>query len=85
MQKDMKDWNDQNIWPFSCYGPSGSKPCLPGLEDLSEEEIRYETLMNDGVLPPSLRLSERLQQTEIMKQKYSVMSPENRSMIVSFF
>jgi hypothetical protein len=83
IQKDMKDWDEENIWRISCYGPTGGKPCLPGFEDLSEDEIRYETLMNGGVIPPHLCLPDRIDRIAQMKYKWSLPSVENRNILVS--
>nr|XP_054755421.1 nucleoporin NUP42-like [Lytechinus pictus] len=38
---DMEEWESGKMWPFSCYGPNKSKSCLAGLEDLSQEELRF--------------------------------------------
>lgn len=29
-------------WPLSCYGPFKERPSIPGTEDVSPEEIRWE-------------------------------------------
>jgi hypothetical protein len=29
-------------WLLSCFGPLKERPCIPGMEDLSPEEIRWE-------------------------------------------
>ena len=30
------------MWPLSCYAYSGKVPCLPGLMDVSPDELRWE-------------------------------------------
>lgn len=29
-------------WLLSCFAPIKEKPCIPGMEDLSPEEVRWE-------------------------------------------
>lgn len=29
-------------WLLSCYGPFKEKKCIPGMEDVSPEEVRWE-------------------------------------------
>lgn len=29
-------------WLLSCFGPLRERPCIPGMEDVSPEEIRWE-------------------------------------------
>lgn len=29
-------------WLLSCFGPLKERPCIPGMEDLSPEEVRWE-------------------------------------------
>ncbi|CAD6233854.1 GSCOCG00007349001-RA-CDS [Cotesia congregata] len=31
-----------NQWPLSCFGPFKEQPCIPGFEDISPEEVRWE-------------------------------------------
>lgn len=54
MQKDMYEWEQGKIWSLSSYGPIGGKGSIPQFEDLSPEEIRYETLVNSGMPPTHL-------------------------------
>lgn len=29
-------------WLLSCFGPFKEQPCIPGMSDLSPEEVRWE-------------------------------------------
>ncbi|KAF0312837.1 Nucleoporin-like protein 2 [Amphibalanus amphitrite] len=39
---EMKVWENSKQWPFSCFSPLKGQPCIPGLTDLSPEEVRAE-------------------------------------------
>lgn len=75
----MQEWQLSSIWPYSCYGPVGGKPCVPGFEDLSYEEYRYNWLINGGNLPPQIPL--QFQQTFQLRQNYQNYTQENRNVI----
>ena len=38
----MEEWSKSSMWPLSCYAYSGKVPCLPGLMDVSPDELRWE-------------------------------------------
>lgn len=62
-----------NQWPLSCYGPFQAKPCFPGFEDKSFEEVRlgfYEAQQNGPML-------------EQYKQQLAALLQEARIKIIS--
>ena len=39
---DLEQWEKGNQWIFSCYSPAKDTACFPGLDDMSQEELRWE-------------------------------------------
>ena len=42
IQEDMNEWSASGMWVLSCYAYHKDSPCVPGLLDISPEELRYE-------------------------------------------
>lgn len=40
IRKDMEEWSASTLWPLSCYGHAKEEPCVPGLMEMSPEELR---------------------------------------------
>ncbi|XP_070534282.1 nucleoporin NUP42-like [Ptychodera flava] len=43
MKRDMEEWESSNMWIFSSYSLSKTQKTLPGMDDVSPEELRYYT------------------------------------------
>ncbi|XP_022298978.2 uncharacterized protein LOC111107607 [Crassostrea virginica] len=41
MIAEVKDWERNKMWPFSCIGFEKDSPCVPDFEDTSPEELRH--------------------------------------------
>lgn len=76
----MQEWQICKIWPYSCYGPVGGKPCVPGFEDLSPEEVRLAFMQNGNYMPPDM--TQRFQLIQQFRLNYQQPTIENRSIIV---
>ena len=51
IREDMEIWAESHMWPFSCYSCQREGSCLPGLSDVSPEELRwqaYQAKMGSG-------------------------------------
>ena len=51
IREDMEIWAESHMWPFSCYSCQREGSCLPGLRDVSPEELRwqaYQAKMGSG-------------------------------------
>ncbi|KDR20053.1 nucleoporin-like protein 2 [Zootermopsis nevadensis] len=67
-------------WPLSCFAPIGERPCFPGCEDYSPEEIRwkmYEAKQNDTLPECQRQIKElydaaKLRRHQILNQKNEV-------------
>ena len=49
MKQDVELCEKGKQWPFSCYSPAKETACVPGIEDVSPEEMRldfYESRMS---------------------------------------
>lgn len=75
----MQEWQASQIWPYSCYGPVGGKPNVPGFEDLSPEEYRFSYFVSGGNVPP--QITQQYQQMSLLRQNYQVYTQENRNVI----
>ncbi|PIK43341.1 putative nucleoporin-like protein 2 [Apostichopus japonicus] len=42
IKRDAEEWDVSKMWPYSCYRPSRAQGDVPGLQDLSPEELRLE-------------------------------------------
>lgn len=80
VKKDMLEWENGHIFPFSCYGPSAGKPCVPGFEDLSAEELRYRFYVLNNKTPVDLTREVSLIQQARMQ--YVQISPTIRNILV---
>lgn len=79
VKKDMQEWQHSGIWPFSCYGPVGGKPNVPGFEDISPEEHRYNFMLSGCTVPPAV--THQLQQLIQLRMNYQQPTQENRNII----
>lgn len=45
-------------WLLSCFAPFKEKPCIPGMEDLSPEEVRWEMYQaqNNGMVDQAVSI-----------------------------
>ena len=41
----METWAESQMWPFSCYSCGKEVSCVPRLEDLSPEELRWKAYL----------------------------------------
>lgn len=86
IQKDMEEWQDSSMWPLSCYGNLHHVPNLPGLVDVSPEEMRFEAYKADssGTSAEFLRSIEELcRQQASLKSKYTGLTQEDVKQLVS--
>ncbi len=80
VKRDMVEWDQGKIFPFSTYGPSGGKPCLPGFEEISPDELRYRFYVLNNKTPFDLsREISSIQQTRL---QYQQISPAIRNILV---
>lgn len=42
MAKEVLSAERGGQWLLSCFAPLKQRPCIPGMEDLSPEEVRWE-------------------------------------------
>ncbi|KAI0207819.1 hypothetical protein LSAT2_007562 [Lamellibrachia satsuma] len=42
ISQEMAQWDQSHMWQFSCFSYTKETPCLPGMEDLSHEEVRLK-------------------------------------------
>lgn len=42
VREDMKIWSSSRMWPFSCYSCVREGKCVPQLDDVSPEELRWK-------------------------------------------
>ena len=47
IKKNMIEWERSGMWPLSCYTHMDSCPCLPGFEDYSQEEVRWQAYITE--------------------------------------
>ena len=81
VRRDMQEWEGGHIFPFSSYGPSGGKPCLPGLEEeISPEELRYKFYVLNNKIP--FDLSRELANANQARMIYQQITPAIRNIIV---
>ncbi|XP_033100804.1 nucleoporin NUP42-like [Anneissia japonica] len=45
IKKDVEEWVQGNMWPFSCYKATKAHANFPGFEDTSFEEFRHEAYL----------------------------------------
>lgn len=76
---DMLKSEKGSQWPLSCYGPFQAKPCFPGFEDKSFEEIRlgyYEAQQNGTLDQYKQGLNQILQEAQMKIKVLQNPSPE---------
>lgn len=79
VKRDMIEWEQGHIFPFSCYGPSGGKPNLPGFQDISAEELRYRFYSNNKI---PVNMSAELTAAQQARICYQQISPATRNILV---
>jgi len=81
---DMAEW-ELFSWQFTTYGPIPSRRSIPGIDDLSPEEVRYSFLSNGNQFPPHLNLEMRLKQIQEFRRDWSHphLTPQHINLIVS--
>ena len=42
VKQDVDLWEKGKQWAFSCYSPAKETACVPGIEDVSPEEMRLD-------------------------------------------
>ena len=42
VKEDVELWEKAKQWTFSCYSPAKETACVPGMEDVSPEEMRLD-------------------------------------------
>lgn len=45
IKRDAEEWDASGMWPYSCYRPNRAQGDVPGLQDLSPEELRLEAYL----------------------------------------
>lgn len=79
----MEEWQGSSMWPLSCYGHLHHVPYLPGLVDVSQEEMRFEAY-KAGLSAEFLRNIEELcRQQAALKAKYTSLTLEDIKQLVS--
>lgn len=56
--KEMLNAESGGQWLLSCFAPLKDKPCIPGMEDLSPEEVRWEMYhaQNNGMVEQAVSI-----------------------------
>ena len=56
--KEMLNAERGGQWLLSCFAPLKDKPCIPGMEDLSPEEVRWEIYQaqNNGMVEQAVSI-----------------------------
>ena len=86
IRKDMEKWKTTSMWPLSCYGNLHGVPYLPGLVEVSPEEMRFEAykVNSSETSAEFLRNVEELcSQQAAMISKYSDLTLEDMKELVS--
>ena len=76
----MEEWQTSCMWPLSCYGNWEHIPYLPGLVDVSPEEMRFEAYKaeSSGTSSSYLKsITDLNSQQATLKQKYSDLTIED--------
>lgn len=77
IRKDMEE--SRAMWPFSCYGNSEDVPCVPGLIEMSAEELRLlaYTAESAGTFSAFLQNLEELKRRQLdARHQYNNITPE---------
>ena len=64
IREDMEMWAESQMWPFSCYSCQREGSCVPGLSDVSPEELRWQfhlEKMTTGGMAAYLETLQKLQ------------------------
>lgn len=75
------------MWPLSCYGNSKEIPCVPGLIEVSPEELRLlaYTAISAGTSSDFLQNMEELKRRQSdARQRYMNITPEEVTNLVRF-
>lgn len=81
----MEEWL-KGMWPLSCYAYSRGVPCLPGLVEMSPEELRAAayTANSQGNGAAFLQsLEELVKKQNTMQQQYANITVEEIRKLVS--
>jgi hypothetical protein len=73
------------MWPFSCYGYLNEIPCVPGLIEVSAEELRWQAYAAkaEGTSSAFLQKMEELETRQAgVKQQYINITPEEVANLV---
>ncbi|KAG7207821.1 hypothetical protein KM043_009422 [Ampulex compressa] len=74
-------------WLLSCFGPFENCPCIPGMEDLSPEEVRwemYQAQKNGMVEQAKLRYQQLCQDMKTKQHALKNPTRETRTMLLNF-
>lgn len=85
---DMLKAEKGSQWPLSCYGPFPAKPCFPGFEDKSFEEVRlgfYEGQQNGTLDQYKQQLTQLLQETQLKIKALLNPSPDAINMLKNLY